>query len=81
MEFQLQLGISPDDITKELEALDEFPLGSMVDPNILPYLESLFTAYDDSNLKQKKLIGRLYSQLNDLEKRTEIIVRDNSFLM
>ena len=52
-----------------------------MDPEQLPYLEALFTAYDDTNLKQKKLIGRLYSQLGDLERKSEGIVRDNAFLM
>lgn len=47
----------------------------------MEYLDALLVAYDDNNLTQKKMIGRLYSQLTEMEARAEALVKDNAFLM
>ena len=47
----------------------------------LEYFDGLLRAYDETNLRQKKMISLLYSELQDGEKRSENLVKENEFLL
>ena len=57
------MGVTPETIIAELENIGDISPAFHFESGQLEYLDALLTAYDDNNLTQKKMIGRLYSQL------------------
>jgi hypothetical protein len=49
-----------------LENLGEISLAFHFESGQLEYLDALLTAYDDNNLTQKRMIGKLYNQLTEM---------------
>lgn len=79
--LQEKLGVTPEGVIEDLENLGEPSLAFHFETGQLEYLDALLTAYDDSSLAQKKMIGKLFNQLTEMERRAETLVKDNAFLM
>lgn len=57
--LQKKLGIDHDAILREMQNLNEISVAFHFETEQLEYLDALLTAYDDNNLKQKKLVTYL----------------------
>lgn len=62
--LQKKLGIDHDNILKELQETNEISAAFHFETEQLEYLDALLTAYDDNNIKQKKIVHILLIRLH-----------------
>ena len=87
-QLQRKLGIDSLAVLKEMEKVGEVSVADHSDLPHLQYLEHLMLAYDETILKQKKIvflmvfkIALLYSQLEDAERKAESYIREKEYLL